>query len=174
MFCKKDSFMKDITQILNEYRECVRNLWNIYFIKHISSESEWDVFDEYEDICIMLFSSLVLNLLNRETYKKAKTYVRASEPLLFLRVVPVEKSGISVNINREKNVSNYWDYPLSIIKSNEADMRFIDFFDFNLLGSRDFQYCRVRIVASNVNPDIVGHDALIDCNKIKVYFDDSV
>lgn len=167
--------MKDVTQILNEYRECVRNLWNTYFIKHIPSEAEgaWDVFDEYDDICTMLFSSLVLRTLDRETYKKAQAYTRIPEPLFFLRVVPIIETGVPININRDKHSSGYWDYPISIIKSDEVDMRFIDFFDFDLLGFRDFQYCRVRIVGSNLNADLVGRDALLFCNHIKINFDES-
>ena len=38
--------MKDVTQILNKYRECIRNLWNIYFITHASPVGAWDVFDD--------------------------------------------------------------------------------------------------------------------------------
>lgn len=171
MFCRKDTFMKDVTQILNVYRECVRNLWNTYFINQVKSEDAWDLFDEYDKICTVLFSSLVLYLLGRTTYKKAPSNVRLPEPLLFLRVVPIADTGVPINISREKESSTYWDYPVTVVKPNDAQMRFIDFFDFDLLGFRDFKYCRVKIVASDLNPDLVAHDALLLCDHVKIYFD---
>lgn len=170
----KDTFMKEVTQILNEYRECVRNLWNMYFLKQLSSGKEWDIFDEYDDVCGKIFSSLVLSSFNKDSGKKSSAYAKTPEPLSCLRVEPIVESGIPIIASREKGSFTYWDYPVSIIKSSEADMRFIDFFDFNLLEFREFQYCRVRIFSSNVYPDLVGHDALLFCNHVKIMFDKNV
>jgi hypothetical protein len=66
----------------------------------------------------------------------------------------------------------YWDYPVKIMKPGESDMCFVDFFNFNTTGSRDYELCRVRIVASTVYPDIVGHDALLAWNDVRVLIDD--
>jgi len=171
MFSCKNSFMKDVTQLLNGYRECVRNLWNIHFINRTSLTSAWDLFEEYDDICSKLLAALVLDHVDRHTYTKARAYALSPEPLLFFRVVPTPKTGVPINISREKNNSGYWDYPITLVKPGDADMRFIDLFDFDLLGFRDFQYCRVRIVGSKANPDLVGHDALLGCNHVRILFD---
>jgi len=165
--------MQDVTSLLNCYRECVRNLWNTYFVNRTSTEG-WDLFDEYDNICVKLFASLVLNEVDKHTHKKSSAFIQFPEPLLFLHVVPSAKSGIPVNICRKKGDACYWDNPTILIKPDETDMRFIDFFDFDLLGFRDFQYCRARILSSNVNSDIVGLDALLLCNYAKIFLEDDI
>ena len=175
MYSKEGTLVKDVTQLFNEYRECVRNLWNIHFLKQMSeTSSDWDVFERYDDVCSMLFASLVLNQVDREKYKKASAYVNSPEPLLFFRVIPAVEIGVPVNISREKNNLHYWDHSINFIKPNETDMRFIDFFDLDLLGFRDFQYSRIKIVNSNIHPELIEHDALIGCNQIKIFFDDTI
>lgn len=164
--------MKEITQILNGYRECVRHLWNTYFIIKVSSNQSWDLLDEYDEICKQLFNSLVLSQIDGPTYNKAVYSDSSPEPLLFFRVEPIVETGIPLHVSREKENVHYWDYPITQIKSGDADMRFIDYFDFDLFGFRDFQYCRVRIINSTVYPELIGHDALIVCSHIRIYFDD--
>lgn len=134
---------------------------------------DWDLSDEYEEICGKLFSSLVLARIDRTESKKARAFERSPEPLTFLRIIPVTNNGVPIHINREKSPSPYWDHPTILIKPDEADMRFIDFFDFGRLAFREFAYCRVRIVAST-NGGLVGYDALLQCNHITALFDDTV
>ncbi len=49
--------MTDITNLMNTYRECSRNLWNAYFS---SREFTWDLHEEYETIRKLLFEALVV------------------------------------------------------------------------------------------------------------------
>lgn len=165
--------MIDITYLLNEYRESARSLWNTRFLKQVSSIESWDIYDEFDDICTQLFSSLVLRPIGRLDYKKVPTYKRSSAPLLFLKVIPVVDTSIPINIARERTYTGYWDYPLECVKSDEVDMRLIDLFDFDLLGFRDFQYYRVQIVSSSLSQELIGRDALISCNHVKINFDDT-
>jgi hypothetical protein len=134
---------------------------------------DWDMRDAYEDICVKLFSALVLNRVGRNNHTKSRAYDRSPEPLSFFRVVPSPSGGVPIRVNREKNNSQYWDHPTTLVKPDEVDMRFIDFFDFGVLDFRDFQYCRVRIVGSNANADLVGRDALLECRDIVILFDDT-
>lgn len=165
--------MKDVTQLFNNYRECIRNLWNIHFIQ-IESSNTWNLFEEYDEICSKLFGSLLLNQVGRPEYIKSSACAMMPEPLLFFRVFPSVETGVPINISREKNSYGYWDNPIAFIKPDEADMRFIDFFDFDLIGFRDFQFCRVKIIDSKAYPDLKGYDALLECNHIKIFFDDIV
>src|SRR5258706_2086236 len=164
--------MTDVTQILNRYRECVRNLWNVFF--WIQLNPDWDIRDKYEDICVKLFSTLVLDQVSRNDYLKSPPYSKSREPLLFFRVIPSASGGVPININREKNTSPYWDHPIKIIKPGEMDLRFVDYFDFDVLQFREYRYCLVKIVASKINTDLVGRDALIECDHISIQFDETV
>jgi hypothetical protein len=50
-------------------------------------------------------------------------------------------------------------------------MRFINFFDFDVLGHRDFVYYRVRIVESKTHPELVGRDSLILASYARLEFE---
>jgi hypothetical protein len=154
--------MSDIGRLLSDYRECGRTIWNTYFRPRAAERDEWDLHDEFEDVCVLLFASLVLHPMGRRGEKqKAAGYEKAPDPLMFLRVVPRHASGSPVQINRDVRRSGYWDHPVKLLRPNDADLRFIDFFDFDVLGVRDFAFCLVRVVASDHLPELVGRDALI-------------
>jgi hypothetical protein len=135
-------------------------------------ENQWDFRDEYDDICVTLFSCLVLEPAGIFDYKMSPSYLDPPEPLLFLYVIP--NAEIPIMINREKMKHHgYWDYPVKYISSEEAKLCLIDFFDYDQLGFKDFRYCRVKIVASN-NPDLVGRVALVEPEHVKFYLKEGV
>lgn len=165
--------MKDLTQKFTLYRECARNLWNRYFLNQMPLEDPWDFRDHFEDICVLLFTSFVLHPIGRCKEKKTPSYMAHLEPLAFLQVIPSLDSGVPVQINREKEGSHaYWDYPLKTIRPPDATLLFIDYFDFDVLGSREFEYCLVRIVESKAFPEIIGRDALINSKDVKIVLQD--
>ncbi len=55
--------MRDITELMNAYRECSRNLWNVYFAKR---ENVGGSLDAFEQIRQLLFDSLVVSELSYE------------------------------------------------------------------------------------------------------------
>jgi len=158
--------MRNVTLIMNRYRECARNIWNVYFNQQFKVDDQWTILDEYDNICVALFSSLVLNPISRTLDKKSTSYEKRPKPMMFLKVIPLVDTGVPISINRSIECSGYWDYSLTCIKTFDADMMFIDYFDFDMVGFRDFQYCRVRIVASDLYPDLIGRDALIESNNV--------
>src|SRR5207249_1928488 len=91
--------MRDITELMNAYRECSRNLWNVYFSKR---KDIGDVLDVFEQIRELLFGSLILTELSYEGEAEGEDI-----PAPALRVVPGERSLIL--INRSTESSGYWD-----------------------------------------------------------------
>ena len=164
--------MKDITKLMNIYRECARNLWNVYFQPQVllhKSTTKWNFFDEFDDICSLIFKLLILNPLGMISFKKSSSYDKYMKHLTFIRIIPLAESGVPIQINREVNQSyGYWDHKIRVIKPFDADLCFVDFFDFNLLAFRDFQYYLIKIINSSTNPELVDHYALIECNHTKV------
>ena len=45
-------------------------------------------------------------------------------------------------IQREPD-SGYWDDPVEFVERGKIELNFLDFFDWNCLDYRDFQYYRV-------------------------------
>jgi hypothetical protein len=170
--------MKDVTHLILLYRECARTLWNMFFQPQLyeyvrDNRSQWDIIDGFHEISTMLFTSLILAPLDRQDYKKSHSYEGYKKILPFLHVVPDVSSGVSISINREVNTtSGYWDYPVKCVKPADADMRFVDFFDFDVRGMRDFEYYHVRIIASPEYPDLIGRDALIRPRNVRVLHDE--
>jgi hypothetical protein len=145
----------------------------MYFLEQISSEDQWDISDEFDEICTRLFSSLVLNPVGGTSHKKNHSYEQSPKPLLCLQVVPQNKSGTPIQINREKTkASGYWDYPLKLIKPSDVDLRFVDCFDFDKLGYKNFEYYLVHIVDAPKYPDIIERNALIKAQYVNVFFID--
>jgi hypothetical protein len=165
--------MKDITDLFFAYRECARNLWNVYFYPQLckyenESRGKWDISDEYDDICTRLFNMLVLCPIEKTNYQKTASYESIKETLPFISIVP--KGEVPILINREKNNSmGYWDYPMKSINPSDAEMLFVDYFDFDKLGYRDFEYYQVRIIASNECPDLIDRDALIAPQYVNLF-----
>jgi len=162
--------MQEVTDLFNTYRECCRNLWNTRFLP---TKPDWDQSDRFQDITVILFSSLIAAPLRAEKNLLSPDYVASPNLLSEFHVIPVSESGVSININREKERSGYWDYPLQQIRPGEADLRYLKYFDFDMLGFRDFSYYQVRVVASNKYPDIVGRDALITTWHAKIFYEEN-
>lgn len=163
--------MIEISEKLNIYRECARNIWNNYFLRQMTKHNEFDLKDEFDDLCVMLFSSLILHPLGCISYRKPPSYKPYPKPLNFLVVVPSAKSGVPILVNRDSRRSGYWDYPVDFVIPSEVELRFIDCYDFGQYQFRDFEYYAVRIVNSTKHKDIIGRDALIEPTCAKIYFD---
>jgi hypothetical protein len=98
--------------------------------------------------------------------------VADAETLPFLHVVP-QGCGMEININRECPPCGYWDDPVNRIVNGEADLRFISYYDFDVLGIRDFEYYLVRIEAFASQPHLIGRDALVRVRFMRVLVEEA-
>lgn len=164
--------MTDVTQRFNLYRECVRSLWNNFFLRSLLDEDSIDdAKQEYDDICVNIFSSLVLNPIGAGGFVKSKSYQLIQNPIDCFVVKPLPKSGTTIHINREINKSSgYWDYQANRIPPDDIYLLFIDCFDFGQYGYRDMEYYLVMVSDSLTNKDLIGRNALIKaCSSIVCY-----
>jgi hypothetical protein len=89
--------MQDVTRLMNNYRECSRNIWNTYF----AEQEDWCCLgSRYDQIRKLLFESLVLAQLKEEPRA-------GSEVSPILKVVPYVSA--SVRIRRPSKDGVYWD-----------------------------------------------------------------
>jgi hypothetical protein len=162
--------MKDVTAILDHYRISARSVWNTAFWPDTDFR-EWDSFERFQEIERILFDHLVLFKLERE-YPVGDLFLK---PIPYLRVVP-SSFGCPIMIARptpELPRSPYWDDPVNRVTAAQVDLHFLEFFDWNLLDYRDFQYYRVSIVAFEEQPHLVGREALIERQYVKVFLSNS-
>ena len=93
--------MRDITDSMNAYRECWRNLWNVYFSK---KESNGCWVDRWDQIRSLLFTSLVTDEL---FYTGEADEEKMPPPAL--KVVPKERSLILIERPSLAGEAGYWD-----------------------------------------------------------------
>jgi hypothetical protein len=149
---------QNVTAFLNEYRECVRHLWNIHFRRDAERNNDWDLSDLFDEVAAKLFHALVLRKLGRDQVQVQPDFLCPKDPLMFLRFEFPRRSDLMVN--RGVN-TGYWDDPLRDASSDDLDLRFVQFFDWSSREYRDFALYRARIVASVPYPKVVGRDVLV-------------
>jgi hypothetical protein len=161
--------MTDITDRMQNYRECVRHIWNTHFRTEAERRQDWDLRNDFCDAALILFRALVLDGFDVGETEGLADYRAEQQPLLFLRLVIETASQILINRTGQ---SGYWDDPVSRLEKDDCDLRFIQFFDWSVLGFRDFAFYRVRIVASPRYPHLVGRDALVPVTStVKIFCD---
>ena len=85
-------------------------------------------------------------------------------------VIPRVDAGVPIHIDspREGDRNHYWDHPISRLKPSDATLEFVDYFDFDHLGYRDFRYVRARICDFPEHNDLVGREALFDTDYVDI------
>ncbi len=152
--------MQDITDLMLNYRECVRSTWNTYFRDGYSSDF-WDTEDA-------LFRALVSRQLvwtdEKCMHGKLKSY---------LHVVPtLGPKGAPLLWAREEPDGRSWIWSEVTLETPDIELHLIDYFDWDERGYRDYQYYRTRIISYPANPPLVGADVLIEVWQAKIYFYD--
>ena len=162
--------MNDVTDLFFVYRECVRHLWNTYFRPLAEPTVNWDLRDEFDAIARGIFSSLVLRPLAVFDRELAAEYSANPAALPGFRVVPAVGHGTPMLINRDLPRSGYWDHPVSRVLPDEVELQLLRFFDFDVLGYREYRYFEVIVAASTKYSDIIGRAALIEVEHARVLF----
>jgi hypothetical protein len=159
----------DVTPLMNDYRECVRHLWNTHFRSQADANLDWDMADQFNAIAAQLFEALVLTRVGSAGLHVQPDSWLPRAVLDVLHVVVEHRSEIMVNRDRD---GGYWDHPVTTVEAGELDLRFLQYFDWDVLGTRDLAYYRVRIVSSLKYPELVGKDALVPVGpSVKVHYE---
>jgi len=150
--------MKDVSNILDHFRVSARSVSNTAFWPDADFRN-WDSAGQFDEIQRILFSELVLAKLHKEW--PAGDIFRI--PIPFLQIVPSSESvPIMIQNPRPGRPSGYWDHPVNQITKGEAELHFLECFDWNRLDYLDFRYYKVQIARFNARPELVGQEELID------------
>ena len=154
--------MTDITNLMNTYRECSRNLWNAYFS---SREFTWDLHFEYESIRKLLFEALVVYELDLD--KECCAHDTVAPPAL--KVIP-SATTVPILINRpSEDGGGYWDQEMDMsVSEGDIQLMFLDYFDYSQYPVKDFKFYRCRILQFPKHIEYEGREALIEVSYGKV------
>ena len=160
-----DMAMRDITELMNAYRECSRNLWNVYFANRGNVGGSLDAFEQIRE---MLFDSLVVSELSYEGDAGGEDI-----PPPVLKVVPETSSLILINRSRESRGSGYWDQEKDmVVGPDDITLAFVDYFDFSQVPIKDFHYYLCKILSFPRHADYEGREALLRASDAKVFHDE--
>lgn len=163
--------MKDVTDLLFNYLEAKRHLWNVFFREKVFADGNMnhDSLDHFETIDWHLFSGLVLVELGKVLPKDTVIW---NAPYEFLNVKP--RDGLvelPMIVSEQPEASNgVWKIETNYANLSDAEFLFMEFFDWDLYGFVTYPYCRVRIRKFPMYPDLEGKDALIENGNIRIFF----
>jgi hypothetical protein len=133
--------VKDVTLLLNTYRECARGVWNNFLRADADSDgvadADFDRVDAFSALCEVLLAELVPIMINRPS----------------------------------QDGNKYWDDPVGQIGQEGVKLLLIDYFDWDQMGFIDFQYYRVKVIGFEQHPHLVGREALLDVHHGNVVFE---
>jgi hypothetical protein len=161
--------MDEITPLMLRYREAARTVWN-GFLREEPYDSPGS--HDWEALKQVLFTALVLRHCGHDDCAAAllapdRYGFSWLKPLTHLHVVPTTE--VPVMISRSPGGGGYWDHPVTRLGPDDADLRFIDFFDFEQAGYLDFRYYLVSIESCTRHAALAGHQALVDVSYAKVF-----
>lgn len=67
--------------------------------------------------------------------------------------------------------NRYWDDPTSTLDANGLRLKLIGDFDWDDFSARTLQYLRVRIEASRQHAHLVGREALVEPNDVRLLYE---
>ena len=158
--------MRECTELFLQYREIARLVWNIGFWPHPKLRS-WDSVELYKDIVARLFEGMVLLALG---YQGRIGDNSSPGDVAYFQVQPKDEIELRVDRNRPGEPSHIWGDPVVRLSSESAcRLQFVRFFDWDLLGNRDFRYLEVSIKQLAERPELVGRHALLEFERCSVW-----
>jgi hypothetical protein len=159
--------MEDVTGVFDHYRITVRSIWNTGFWPDPAFQ-DWEAQERFEEVSRILFDELVLTKLDLE-WQISDIF---RKPMPFFRIQPTSDYGCPVMIDREGDAltgGGVWNDPVNRLRPLEAELHFIQFFDWDKMNYIDLQYYMAGIAVFAAQPHLVGRRALIDRQYLKVF-----
>jgi hypothetical protein len=171
----------DVTECLSPYREAVRHLWNTLFAA--SGLTDFDTVEEFAEIDDRLFNAVVVprvialggrasdggepesqRAVSSESARALRCGCVLSGLRDSLRVVPSISWGTPVMIEnpREGDGNHYWDHPISEVRPEQVELKYLAYFNWDQLGIRDYRYYMVEVARLADHPELFGRRALIE------------
>lgn len=153
--------MPTADQLIQNYCECARSTWNNYLR---SSDADEHALERYEEVRALLFRAIVLDPLGMGD----ATRDPQDETWSFLRVIAgAELSPILVN-TPSSDGNQYWAPAERGTDLSDAEILFVDLFDWDPQAFRDLALVMALVVASPKHPELAGRSILVERNSVTI------
>jgi hypothetical protein len=150
----------DVTEAFDHYRVAARSVWNTAFWPYAELRS-WDARDQFRKVKELLFEALVIRRLC-EGQRSAEAHALSGSVFRVVPRHPGVRVPIMISKPRAGDRNQYWDDPVNQVSESDAELEFLDYFDWDELSTVDFQYYRIRITAFPAQAHLVGREALLE------------
>lgn len=151
----------DLDDLMWQFRLASRELFNHYFRvpnPYERGSGAWLPEERFREVEVLLFQKLVIEpaQLPEVEYGDLQESVLAKP----------RYSGVApILLNREIS-SGYWDYPLTEI-TDDVEVFFVSFFDWDQLDYRDNRYVRVQVSQWPEHSEAVGKHGLVEVQYVR-------
>lgn len=156
----------DVTDACDQYRECARHLWQIYFRRPENRAFSFDEIDRE------LFATMVLSQVGRV----ADSPIPGVTPIPYLRVVPdtdnypSEETFAVSRLPQTPGTTHPDDMQVIQLSSNTAELWFKGYWDYDTTQYRTWKYIQARVARAPDQPEIVGEDIVTDFFAFRIIF----
>lgn len=158
----------ECTNLLLQYRELVRLLWNIGFWPNPRLRA-WDSVALYKEVAARLFEGMVLLALGYEGRIENADYPGQVADFF----VVAKHAGVRLMVDKNDPAEPGHIFGVPVIRlgsdSGPYELKFLRYFDWDLLGVRDFRYWEVLIQRLNDRPDLVGRHGLVEVTECSIW-----
>ena len=156
--------MPTVDNLIQRYCECARSTWNNYLRPGDADET---AVERYEEVRALLFRAIVLDGIGMGDAVRD----REDETWPFLRVIaPAELSPILVN-TPSSDGNQYWESAEKGTDLSDAEILFVDLFDWDPQAFRDLALVMALVVASPKHPELTGRSILVERNSVTIVVD---
>lgn len=160
---------KNVTELFQRYRQCLRDIWNTHFWGH-SELRNWDSVSIFERLKPSIFQAIVLETLS-DNCSCAQSVTNGMFQVV--PSVPGPGGGSATHVvitKRDPLGGRSYVEELPALRSSEATLRFVDVFDWSVMGYLDLRYYVTRITKFASRPDLEGLEPLIDVCQAEVFW----
>jgi hypothetical protein len=148
-----------LDEMLILFRLASRELFNQYFHIHDPYiNNGWEYYERFKEVEKILFQKMVTEPSSIEDIEYGDPHHN-----IIVQLRDIDSAPIMINRGID---SGYWDYPITQI-SKDIKMIFINFFDWDQLGYRDYKYVKTKILGCPFNSELSGKQALIEVEYVR-------
>lgn len=153
----------DMNDAITRFRIASRELFNNYIYplydrENALNDKNWEIDTIFAQLNAALFRAMVAKRFELGEARYGEVNPDIGVNLKYKQTVPIQ-------VNRGID-TGYWDFPLKEV-SPQVRLSFIDFFDWDSLGIRDYQYVRTKIEEWPEHPEAVGKQGLIEARYVE-------
>jgi hypothetical protein len=155
------------SELIQQYRQALHYLWNMHFWAP-EPFREYASVRQFDRVKLPLFLSLVVDRLGSDLEDPKQIFGSA-----FKVVPPVTRarSTIPSLMIERPQAKGVWELINGPFSGEQIKLSLIDFFDWQLLGWRDFRYYLVKIDEFHPDPSLRDCKALVEVGDVDVLWE---